>query len=405
MYLWLELFLLSSGITARLIIPAATAGSGVNLLVVLFIWLALLVHSVRKFTNRNQNAKLPNETITGLSNGVHLLDKTPAPGLPPVLKLLLFLFAGLIVASFINAPYMFGAFQYLVPWISDLVLFYLVYSLCVQDQRNMTLLLSVFLANAVIVTLYALYQHFWELPGLAEQIRQNPSLLDMMPDYLRSPAMARAIAGEPYATFLYQNSLGAFLALVIPLFIALAWMRQKRWPSFAIPDLQSGGWWMWLIVLLISLFVLIQTGSKGAILALVFGLGIAGAMLIPSIKRGGGVLILIGVVAALVLLVVISRSQMFDSFNVRLGYWEATVKIIKDNPVSGVGLNQFGNSYLYYKSAEAGEVQKAHNDYLQIASEMGIPAMLVFLVIWFLILKSIFRPAREPNTTQPPPQR
>ena len=37
---------------------------------------------------------------------------------------------------------------------------------------------------------------------------------------------------------------------------------------------------------------------------------------------------------------------------------------------------------------------KAQNDYLQIASEMGIPALLVFLAIWFIILKSIFRPAR-----------
>ena len=44
--------------------------------------------------------------------------------------------------------------------------------------------------------------------------------------------------------------------------------------------------------------------------------------------------------------------------------------------------------------AQAGEVLKAHNDYLQIAAEMGIPALLVFLAIWFIILKSIGRPAR-----------
>src|SRR3989339_2141917 len=158
MYLWLEAFLISTGITARLIIPASTCGSGVNLLVVIFIWLALLVH---------------------------LLDKSklsaPAPSLPTFLKLLLVLFGAFIIISFINAPYKFGAFQYLVAWLSDIVLFYLVYSLCSRDPKYVTTLLSVFLSAALVVILYGLYQHLWELRDLAVQIQQNQSLLDVIP--------------------------------------------------------------------------------------------------------------------------------------------------------------------------------------------------------------------------------
>ncbi len=364
---------MATGITARLIIPASTCGSGVNLLVVIFIWLALLVH---------------------------LLDKSklsaPAPTLPSLLKLLLGLFAAFIVVSFINAPYKFGAFQYLSAWLSDIVLFYLVYSLCARDTKYITTLLSLFLATALVVVGYGLYQHGWELRGLAEQVQQNPSLLSAMPAELQSATIARAVAGEPFATFIYQNSFGAFLALIIPLLMGLAVIRQKRW-------------WIWLMVTLVSVLVLVKTGSKGAIVALILGV-IIGAFAFywhRFSKLWRIVIVIIGsIVALFVLLVVVGLISdvpscrceglipIPDSLFVRAEYWDATVKIIRDNPLAGVGLNQFSNSYLYYKSADAGEVLKAHNDYLQMASEMGIPALLVFLAIWFIILKSIGRPAR-----------
>ncbi|MFH0888088.1 MAG: O-antigen ligase family protein [Planctomycetota bacterium] len=377
MYLWLQIFLLATGITARLIISSNIAGSGLNLSIDIFIWLAFLIHLLDK-------SRLSEETST----------------LPSFLKALLLLFVALIITSFINAPYKFGAFQYLVAWISDIVLFYLVFSLCVRDTKYSTTLLSAFLSTALIVLFYALYQHFWELRGLVAQIQQNPLLLDMIPVDLRDDFLARARAAEPFATFTYQNSLGAFLALIIPLFIALVLIRQKRW-------------WIALIISLIALFIMVKTGSKGAIVSLILVSTAAIYYFIRLSKLSLKQYLLAAILIFLLLLIFIVHSQMSSSFNARLGYWDATVKIIRDNPWNGVGLNQFGNSYLYYKSAIAGEVTKAHNDYLQIAAEMGIPALIVFLAIWFIILKSIFRPPRAitakdclPNTprTLDPPQ-
>ncbi|HLD35371.1 MAG TPA: O-antigen ligase family protein, partial [Planctomycetota bacterium] len=375
MYLWLELFLISTGITARLIIPASTCGSGVNLLVVIFIWLALLVH---------------------------LLDKSklsaPAPSLPTFLKLLLVLFGAFIIISFINAPYKFGAFQYLVAWLSDIVLFYLVYALCARDPKNIVTLLSVFLATALMVILYGLYQRVWELRGLAEQVHQNPSLLDTIPAELQGATIARAVAGEPFATFIYQNSFGAFLALIIPILIITIFVRRNTNSTNPANHTNMPFWkyFICMVIVLLSLYVLVKTGSKGSIVALILGIGLASGIYYflkaPSVKRG--VLLAGGVIIGLILFGFIIRSQMSGSLNIRLGYWDATVKIIRDNPLTGVGLNQFSNSYLYYKTADAGEVLKAHNDYLQMASELGIPALLVFLAIWFIILKSIGRPTR-----------
>ena len=359
MYLWLEIFLLATGITARLIIPASTCGSGVNLLVVIFIWLAFLIHLLEK-------SRLSAEASTLSSS----------------LKLLLFLFVALIIASFINAPYKFGAGQYLVAWLSDIVLFYLVYSLCVRDAKYITTLLSVFLATALVIVLYALYQHFWELRGLAVQIQQNPHLLDIIPVDLRGATLARAKAGEPFATFTYQNSFGAFLILVVPLFMAMLSLGRR----------------IILIIVGLMAIVLLATGSKGAIISSVIPLMVMIYYLPSRFSKQERMFSVIVILVLFILTGIFGYSQMSDSVNVRLGYWDATVKIIRDNPLSGVGLNQFSNSYLYYKSADAGEVLKAHNDYLQIASELGIPALLVFLAIWFIILKSIFRSAREPSS-------
>ena len=320
MYLWLELFLISTGISARLIIPAGTCGSGLNLLVVIFIWLALLVHLIDK-----------HKSIA------------PVSTLPRLLKLLIFLFSAMTIAAFVNAPYKFGAFQYLVAWLSDMVLFYLVYSLCARDARYMVALLSMFLSAGLMVLLYGLYQHGWELRGLAEQIQQNPSLLDAIPAQSQGATLARAQAGEPFATFLYQNSFGAFLALFIPVFMALVLIRQKRW-------------WIGLIIVLVSLFVLVKTGSKGGMVALILGIGLAGSIyyFLKSRSVKSGVLLSASLIIVVILFGFIIQSQMSDSLNVRLGYWDATVKIIRDNTITGVGLNQFGNSYLYYKTAQAG---------------------------------------------------
>jgi len=85
-----------------------------------------------------------------------------------------------------------------------------------------------------------------------------------------------------------------------------------------------------------------------------------------------------------------------SSTGARLVIWHNTIDLIKTHPIRGVGLNNFGVEYpriaidskrdallrLYHGP------RNAHNDFLQIISELGLPAIL--LIIWasFLILKS-----------------
>lgn len=62
----------------------------------------------------------------------------------------------------------------------------------------------------------------------------------------------------------------------------------------------------------------------------------------------------------------------------RLNAWETAWGVIQDYPVFGVGPNNFQVVFRRY-SPEPDRFRVAHNAYLQIASESGVPALLLFL--------------------------
>lgn len=56
----------------------------------------------------------------------------------------------------------------------------------------------------------------------------------------------------------------------------------------------------------------------------------------------------------------------WDHVGGRLGVWQDTVRVIKDVPRTGTGLNTFGESMLHYQTVEpATRFAQTHNDYLQ----------------------------------------
>ncbi|UCH21492.1 MAG: O-antigen ligase family protein [Deltaproteobacteria bacterium] len=92
-----------------------------------------------------------------------------------------------------------------------------------------------------------------------------------------------------------------------------------------------------------------------------------------------------------------------SSVGARLAIWHNTIDLIKTQFIRGVGLNNFGVEYpriaidskresllaLYYGP------RNAHNDFLQMTSELGLPGL--FLLVWasFLVLKiaaALFKP-------------
>jgi O-antigen ligase len=71
----------------------------------------------------------------------------------------------------------------------------------------------------------------------------------------------------------------------------------------------------------------------------------------------------------------------------RRDIWDATVQMIQDHPLLGVGLGAFQFAYTRYdQSTGAQRVEQSHNDYLQVLADAGLIGgvlMLVFVVLLF----------------------
>jgi O-antigen ligase len=345
MLLSLELFLIIAGIVLRLLVSGATAGAGLNMLVGLLIWLALLLDLVRKndFTAETQRTQRP------------ILWLTVAWGC-------------LIVWGFLIAPYKFGAFPYAFAWLTDIILFYLVIKL---DRPY--LFLGAFAGTAVIISCYALYQHLWGLEAVNQAIQQSPRLLDFIPVEMRNNFWERLRSYEPFGTFTYQNSLGGFLVLIIPAILSLALISKGQKTLRILCVLGA------LVVNCLVLYVLWSTGSKGAWVAATVGLTLFGILsYVPASRRR--VSLIIWAICVIGVLIYFALQQP-PSLTVRYGYWQGAWEIIKHHPL-GAGINQFADYYLMYRGAGAEVAQKAHNDFLQIGAELGVIGLIAFIAIF-----------------------
>jgi len=82
--------------------------------------------------------------------------------------------------------------------------------------------------------------------------------------------------------------------------------------------------------------------------------------------------------------------------NSRLAIWQATLGMIADKPVTGVGPGNFHKEYIQHRQNRTGkDLSHAHNDILNVAAESGIPCALLFMLLWFLVLYHPFRGYRR----------
>lgn len=102
-----------------------------------------------------------------------------------------------------------------------------------------------------------------------------------------------------------------------------------------------------------------------------------------------------------------------ESLNERLLLWKKTLRMIRENPIMGVGPGQWKIVLPSYGRIERwresdkdsgecpGEVrfQRPHNDYLWVLSETGIPGFLCYLSFFLILIIYIFRIVRRSHDT------
>ncbi len=79
----------------------------------------------------------------------------------------------------------------------------------------------------------------------------------------------------------------------------------------------------------------------------------------------------------------------------RTTVWKAGLRMIQAHPLCGIGLGNFKPMIRQYEDAGARVDSIAHNSYIEIAAEMGLPSLLIFLGILSCSFRSLGRVWRE----------
>lgn len=147
--------------------------------------------------------------------------------------------------------------------------------------------------------------------------------------------------------------------------------------------------------------------SRGGLLALIA----AGAVIfLQSRSRRGLFLLLGGGLALALLLSPVSPVRRFvdpspgdkTAANDRLELWSAGLRMIESHPITGIGLGNFEAEVPSYLAPGEHIDFIAHNTYIQMAAEMGLPGLALFLAILLFTLGSLNRTrrlAQEANAT------
>ncbi|KPK39193.1 MAG: hypothetical protein AMJ78_08870 [Omnitrophica WOR_2 bacterium SM23_29] len=235
----------------------------------------------------------------------------------------------------------------------------------ITTKKRLTNILIAILASSLIVGLDGIYQHIMKF----DFVRRFP-----------------LYAGKVTATFQFSNNLAGYLITVLPIPISLVihkvTNRRIRFSLVALSALlvvclllsRSRGAWLGFILALF--FVCLFNGKKVFLVAILF-------------------LIILALFSPLAIRDQIRSFATLDtdvSTNDRMIIWETGWRMFIDKPLFGHGLGTFMSVFGKYKPKDYIEIVYAHNCYLQMAAEIGIFGLLIFL--WFivaLIKSSIFK--------------
>ena len=213
-------------------------------------------------------------------------------------------------------------------------------------------------------------QHF----GGLEQTRRYfflyiyPKLKEAPPDYLKKISSTRI-----FSTLFYPNALAGAILLLLPVSLEFIWQARRRFTlaarvflvnAVAIGALaclywsgSKGGWLLMLVLGLIWLLRLsFDVRLKRALLGLILVVGLAGfAWRYAAFFQKGA-----------------------TSVTARFDYWRAAVQTALARPLTGTGPGTFAIAYAKVKRPESEMSRLVHNDYLEQASDSGVPAFVAY---------------------------
>ncbi len=253
------------------------------------------------------------------------------------------------------------------------ILFYFVVVNTIRTKKQWSALIKLFLLSAFVVALYGVMQNFMGVQGSESWLDED---------------MFEGIRVRVYSFFNNPNVLGEFLVLSIPLTAAMLWGKMKGEHKT-----------LFGFILLSMAACMIFTWSRGAWLGVFFAcalffvimdkrwvfLGVLALLLLPLL------MVLSGNTTILERLLSVGNTAD-TSTAYRVSIWQASVQMIRDFWVSGIGIGSeaFKSVYPVYSLAGADFALHSHNLYLQVWVEMGIVGIVALLSMVLMFVKQVF---------------
>jgi O-antigen ligase len=217
---------------------------------------------------------------------------------------------------------------------------------------------------------------------------------------------------------LHPNVAGGIMAMMLPFAgwaAAVAWRRIGRAPHPAAPSR-----WLALVAGLgsfgLTLFGVVMSTARGAWVALVGALLLAGLWAVSAVLSGGSaarrswifpVLLLLALLLAMGLGVawpgglaaILETLPGPDVGTGRVELLRNTLTLVRDYPFIGGGLGSFQMLYsTYVLMTHVGFSIHSHNLFLNISVELGLVALLALIWMWLLFAAAAWQGLMEPVT-------
>ncbi|MFH1412003.1 MAG: O-antigen ligase family protein [Candidatus Omnitrophota bacterium] len=213
--------------------------------------------------------------------------------------------------------------------------------------------------TTIVISANGFFQYF-----TGEGLIRHRTLITL--DYMRRTS----------SSFIHPNDFGVYLLVVCAIFLSFVISEREKIRSKML----------FFIPMIISLLSLFFTKSRGAWLSFCAAFLVTGALRSKRMVAFFLALLL----SVFVLLPYTAQERIFSLTDTKSGttwerlmLWKGTINMIKEHPILGFGVNTYSRNFPKYKPGEYPDVRYSHNCYLHMASEIGIPGALIFLV--FLI--------------------
>lgn len=201
--------------------------------------------------------------------------------------------------------------------------------------------------------------------------------------YRRAPIM-QADMVRITGAFKHYNDYATFLvpgfALALALFLDSG-MRRKKIEAFL-----SGA------LLLTLSYALLQTASRGALLG-----AICSFLVFIFFSRPSKKMLVVALIFILLAGAVPSpmRTRLKNVFNLqgegtpeRILLMKICYSMIRENPLFGLGINTYSDNFSRFKPKDYPGAMYAHNSYLQIAAEIGLVGIFLYLLFIASLLRT-----------------